>query len=116
MDMQYVTTTAPFCYICLKFSDYGTTIVLKTLTARDLNSAYMKLSKIYDPREMNSYQFVAATGFVMTLVANIILLLIGKSIENFMALYACWSVFFILGAIANFNSKPGDNEHHHHHH
>lgn len=64
---------------------------------------------------MNSYQFVAATGFVMTLVAHIILLLINKSIENFVALYACWVVFFTLGAIANFNSKPDDHDHHHHH-
>ncbi|MEJ8800621.1 hypothetical protein [Pontibacter sp. H249] len=74
----------------------------------------MKLSKIYDPREMNSYQFVAATGLVMTLVAHMILLLIGKSIENFQALYACWAVFFTLGAIVNYNSKPGSDHHHHH--
>ncbi|NEM99206.1 hypothetical protein [Pontibacter burrus] len=75
----------------------------------------MKLSKIYDPREMNSYQFVAATGLVMTLLAHLILLLIGKSINNFAALYLCWAVFFTLGTIANFNSKPDDHDHHHHH-
>lgn len=75
----------------------------------------MKLAKIYDPREMNSYQFVAATGLVMTLLAHVILMLIGKSIENFTALYICWAVFFTLGAIANFNSKPGEGHHHHHH-
>ncbi len=74
----------------------------------------MKLSKIYDPREMNSYQFVAATGLVMTLVANLILLFIGKSVDNFNALYICWFTFFAIGTYVNFNSKPG-NDHHHHH-
>ncbi|MDX5418253.1 MAG: hypothetical protein LPK09_03480 [Hymenobacteraceae bacterium] len=75
----------------------------------------MKLSKIYDPREMNSYQFVAATGLVMTIVANLILLFIGKTVENFSALYLCWFVFFGVGTVVNFNSKPGDHDHHHHH-
>jgi hypothetical protein len=28
-------------------------------------------------------------------------------------LYLCWLVFFILGTIANFNSKPNDHDHHH---
>ncbi|WP_242920040.1 hypothetical protein [Pontibacter liquoris] len=73
----------------------------------------MKLAKIYDPREMNSYQFVAATGLVMTLVAHLILALLGKSIRNFDALYLCWFVFFTLGTIANFRSKPQDDHHHH---
>lgn len=75
----------------------------------------MKLSKIYDPREMNSYQFVAATGLVMTVVANLILLFLAKTVDNFNALYICWVVFFALGTVANFNSKPDDHDHHHHH-
>jgi len=73
----------------------------------------MKLSKIYDPREMNSYQFVAATGLVMSLVAHLLMLLIGKTMENFEALYLCWAAFFAVGTIANFNSKPDDHHHHH---
>lgn len=75
----------------------------------------MKLSKIYDPREMNSYQFVAMTGLIMTILANIILLFIGKMVENFEALYLCWLVIFAAGTVANLNSKPGDHDHHHHH-
>jgi hypothetical protein len=74
----------------------------------------MKLSKIYDPREMNSYQFVAATGLIMTLVAHLILALIGKTVDNFAALYICWLVFFSAGAVVNYNSKPEDDHHHHH--
>lgn len=72
----------------------------------------MKLSKVYDPREMNSYQFVAATGLVMTLLAHIILLFIGKSIDNFIALYLCWIVFFSIGTYINYNTDPEDNHHH----
>ena len=64
---------------------------------------------------MNSYQFVAATGLVMTLLAHLILALIGKSINNFAALYICWAVFFTLGTIANYNSNPNKNDPHHHH-
>lgn len=74
----------------------------------------MNFTKIYDPREMNSYQFVAATGLVMTLVANIIMLLIGKTMHNFEALYLCWAVFFGVGTIVNYNSNPDDHDHHHH--
>jgi hypothetical protein len=75
----------------------------------------MKLSKIYDPREMNSYQFVAVTGLVMTILAHIILLIIGKSIDNFTALYICWLIFFSIGTYINFNSNSENNDHHHHH-
>ena len=64
---------------------------------------------------MNSYQFVAATGLVMTVVANLIMLLLGKTMDNFNALYICWFIFFSLGTIANFNSKPDDHDHHHSH-
>lgn len=73
----------------------------------------MNLSKIYDPRQMNSYQFVAATGLVMTLVAHLILALLGKTVKNFDALYLCWLVIFSLGTIANYRSKPEDDHHHH---
>jgi hypothetical protein len=73
----------------------------------------MKLSKIYDPREMNSYQFVAVTGLIMTFIAHMILWFIDKAINNFEALYLCWIVFFALGTIVNYNSKPNDHGHHH---
>lgn len=74
----------------------------------------MKLSKIYSFKEMNSYQYIAAVGLVMTLAANIILLYLQKDIQTFWALYACWISLFIIGTIVNFNSKP-DEDHHHYH-
>ncbi|MCC9166780.1 hypothetical protein [Pontibacter harenae] len=75
----------------------------------------MKLSKIYNPQEMNSYQFVSATGMIMSLVAHVILVIIGKSIQNFEALYICWFVFFTLGTIVNLRNNDDDHGHHHHH-
>jgi hypothetical protein len=76
----------------------------------------MKYSKLYNFKEMNSYQFIAVTGLVMTLAAHIILILQAKEISSFWALYLCWVVVFILGSISNFRSKPGNDHHHHHHH
>ncbi|MFD2515297.1 hypothetical protein ACFSRY_15600 [Pontibacter locisalis] len=73
----------------------------------------MKYSKIYDPREMNSYQFVSTTGLIMTLVAHLILILLNKTVENFTTLYLCWSGFFVIGTVVNFYSKPEEDHHHH---
>ena len=75
----------------------------------------MKLSKIYSFREMNSYQYIAVVGLIMTFAAHIILLFLDKDIKSFWALYACWSALFVIGSIVNINSKPDEGHHHHHH-
>jgi len=75
----------------------------------------MNFSKIYSFKEMNSYQYIAVVGLVMTLAANLILLYLDKSIPSFWALYACWSALFVIGSIVNYNSKPDEGHHHHHH-
>jgi len=74
----------------------------------------MNLSKLYSFKEMNSYQFIAVVGLVMTLAAHAILLIQHKEIQTYWALYVCWVVLFILGSIANYRSKPDDGHHHHH--
>jgi len=76
----------------------------------------MKASKLYNFKEMNSYQFIAVVGLIMTLVAHAILLFTDKHISSFNALYACWVGVFIIGAVINFNTKPGNDHGHHHHH
>ena len=76
----------------------------------------MKWSKIYSFKEMNSYQYIAVVGLIMTLAAHAILLVQAKEVANFWALYICWVVLFTLGSIANIRSKPGEGHHHHHHH
>lgn len=75
----------------------------------------MKLSKIYSFKEMNSYQYIAVVGLIMSFAANVILLVEGKAIQTFWALYACWTALFIIGSIVNINSKPDEGHHHHHH-
>ena len=62
---------------------------------------------------MNSYQFIAVVGLIMTLAAHLILFLTGKHIASYWALYACWLVVFIIGSIINFNTNPDDHHHHH---
>ncbi|QMU28814.1 hypothetical protein [Adhaeribacter radiodurans] len=76
----------------------------------------MKASKLYNFREMNSYQFIAVVGLIMTFAAHIILLLTDKHIASYNALYVCWVGVFIVGAIINYNTKPDDHHGHHHHH
>ena len=74
----------------------------------------MNFSKLYKVKEMNSFQIIAITGFVMTLLAHLILAFLGKQVESFGALYVCWLLFFVVGSILNYRSKPGDDHHHHH--
>ncbi|MDX5348690.1 MAG: hypothetical protein LPJ89_07545 [Hymenobacteraceae bacterium] len=64
---------------------------------------------------MNSYQFLAATGLIMTAFANLLLFVSGKEIDSFWAVYLCWLVLFIIGSIINLNSDPNKTHHHHHH-
>ncbi|WP_245590652.1 hypothetical protein [Adhaeribacter aquaticus] len=64
---------------------------------------------------MNSYQFVAVVGIIMSVGANLILWFRDTPVQNFWALYVCWSILFVIGAIINYNSKPDDGHHHHHH-
>ena len=74
----------------------------------------MKLTKLYKVKEMNSFQFIALTGLIMTLLAHLILTLVDKEIASFGALYGCWLIFYIVGSILNFRTKPEDDHHHHH--
>ena len=75
----------------------------------------MNLRKLYSLREMNSFQVIALTGLVMTLLANLVLHLVGKVIPDFELLYLCWLVLFIFGFLRNVYVRPGEDDHHHHH-
>jgi hypothetical protein len=63
---------------------------------------------------MNSYQYLAVVGIVMSLGANVFLLIGHKDIQHFWALYVCWALLFLIGSIINLNNKPGEGHHHHH--
>jgi len=73
------------------------------------------LSKLYRPSALNSFQFIALTGLVMTGAAHLILhFFVNKPMPaGFNWLYVCWTVFYLIGTLINFFGKP--DEHHHHH-
>lgn len=73
----------------------------------------MNLRKLYNLREMNSFQIIAVTGMVMTFVAHLVLSLLEKDIPDFEMLYFCWLVLFIGGYLRNVFAKPEDHHHHH---
>ena len=76
----------------------------------------MDLSKLYRPSALNSYQFIALTGLIMSIGAHLILhYFVSRPMPNgFNWLYVCWTGFYLIGTLINLFSKP--NEEHHHHH
>ncbi|ALI99952.1 hypothetical protein DC20_14445 [Rufibacter tibetensis] len=76
----------------------------------------MEWFKIYNPKAMNSFQFIAVTGIIMSALAHLLLHLWGKEIASFNYLYLCWSVLFVFGSIQNLRHNPEEDDHHHHHH
>ncbi len=75
----------------------------------------MEWYKIYNPKQMNSFQFVALTGIIMSGLAHVFLALWEKEVDSFGYLYVCWSVLFVFGAVQNLRHNPDDDDHHHHH-
>ena len=77
----------------------------------------MDLSKLYRPSALNSFQFVAVTGLLMSAGAHLILALGGGRVPaGFGWLYVCWVVFYAGGTLLNFLGKPNAGHHHDHHH
>lgn len=76
----------------------------------------MDLSKLYNFKHMNSYQFIAVVGLIMSVGAHFILWFQKTEINDFWALYICWATLYIAGSVINYRSKPDEGHHHHHHH
>ncbi|WP_192820203.1 hypothetical protein [Rufibacter sp. LB8] len=76
----------------------------------------MEWSKIINPKQMNSFQFVALTGILMSGLAHVFLNLWGKEVDSFNYLYLCWGLLFVFGTYKNLTNNPEDDHHHHHHH
>lgn len=77
----------------------------------------MDFSKLYRPSALNSFQFIALTGILMSAGAHLILHYFAPESmpKGFNWLYLCWTVFYIFGTLVNYFGKP-DEPHHHHHH
>jgi uncharacterized BrkB/YihY/UPF0761 family membrane protein len=76
----------------------------------------MDFSKLYRPSALNSFQFVAVTGLLMSAGAHFILaVFVGRVPVGFTWLYVCWLVFYAGGTLLNYFGKPNAGHHHHDH-
>ena len=74
----------------------------------------MDLSKLYRPSALNSFQFIALTGLLMSAGAHLILHFFAhRTLAGFNWLYVCWTVFYLIGTLINYFGKPGEPHHHH---
>ena len=74
----------------------------------------MDLSKLYHPSALNSFQFIALTGLLMSAGAHLILhFFVARPLPGgFGWLYVCWLGFYVVGTLINLFGKP-DEDHHH---
>lgn len=73
----------------------------------------MDLSKLYHPSALNSFQFIALTGLLMSASAHLILyFFVGHTPAGFNWLYVCWAAFYVVGTLINLFGKS-DEPHHH---
>jgi hypothetical protein len=71
-------------------------------------------SKLYRPSALNSFQFIALTGLLMSAGAHLILhFFVHHTPAGFNWLYVCWAASYVLGTLINLFGKP--DQHHHHH-
>ncbi|AWM33055.1 hypothetical protein [Hymenobacter nivis] len=74
----------------------------------------MDFSKLYRPSALNSFQFVAVTGLLMSAGAHFILaVFVGRVPAGFGWLYVCWLVFYAGGTLLNYFGKPNAGHQHH---
>ena len=72
----------------------------------------MDYSKLYRPSALNSFQFIALTGLLMSTGAHLILyFFVGHTPNGFNWLYVCWAGFYIIGTLINLFGKPDDHHH-----
>lgn len=76
----------------------------------------MDFSKLYRPSALNSFQFVALTGVLMSAAAHVLLaVFVGRVPPGFGWLYVCWAVFYAGGTALNYLGRPSAGHHHHDH-
>ena len=75
----------------------------------------MDFSKLYRPSALNSFQFIALTGLLMSAGAHLILhFFVSRMPAGFSWLYVCWMGLYLFGTLKNLFGKS-DEPHHHHH-
>ena len=72
-------------------------------------------AKLYRPSALNSYQFIALTGLIMSSGAHLLLhFVFHHTLPGFNWLYVCWLALYVVGSLLNLFSKPSTGHHHHH--
>ncbi|MBT9395144.1 hypothetical protein KLP40_18395 [Hymenobacter sp. NST-14] len=76
----------------------------------------MDFSKLYHPSALNSFQYIAIVGAIMSGAAQLIIGWLGHARpEGYLYLYLCWLGLYVFGSLLNLFGKPSDGHHHHHH-
>ena len=76
----------------------------------------MDFSKLYRPSALNSFQFIAVTGLIMSAGAHLLLhFLAHRTLPGYNWLYVCWAALYVVGSLLNLFCKPDEGHHHHHH-
>lgn len=74
----------------------------------------MDFNKLYRPSALNSFQFIALTGLLMSAGAHLILRFgVGQVPAGFGWLYVCWLGLYAFGTLRNLYGKPSSGHHHH---
>jgi hypothetical protein len=73
------------------------------------------LSKLYRPSALNSFQFIALTGLLMSAGAHLLLRYVfTQPMPNgFSWLYVCWTALYVVGSLRNLLGRPDEGHHHH---
>lgn len=64
---------------------------------------------------LNTIQSIAITGVVISLAAQIGLVLVGREINHFWYVYPSWVLIFVVGAIIKQFTAPIPHDHDHQH-
>ncbi len=80
------------------------------------NAPALNFEKLYRPSALNSFQFIALTGLIMSAGAHLLLHFFWPQSlpAGFVWLYVCWVAFYVFGTLRNYFGKPGEGHHHHH--
>ncbi|UYZ64383.1 hypothetical protein [Hymenobacter weizhouensis] len=74
----------------------------------------MDFSKLYRPDALNSFQYIALVGAVMSGAAQVIMRWLAQpQPQGYNWLYACWLGLYVFGSLLNLFGKPTDHHHHH---
>ena len=64
-------------------------------------------------RKLNAFHTISITGIVLSLFAQLLLLIFGKDVTNFWYVYPTWALVFLFGYVWNVIDKDDGHDHHH---